>query len=60
MNNIKLNISPSKDIILNNKVIDIIEGKLENFSHKFTSICYEEDKDTLNINISYSKNELKK
>ena len=60
MNNIKLNISPSKDIILNNKVIDIIEGKLENFSHKFTSVSYEEDKDTLNINISYSKNELKK
>ena len=60
MNNIKLNISPSKDIILNNKVIDIIEGKLENYSHKFISISYEEDKDTLDINIIYSKNELKK
>ena len=60
MNNIKLNISPSKDIILNNKVIEIIERKLENYSHKFISISYEEDKDTLDINIIYSKNELKK
>ena len=57
---LKYMLCPSKDIILNNKVIDIIEKKLENFSHKFTSITYEEDKDTLNINISYSKNELKK
>ena len=75
-NNIKLNykIYPSKDIILNNKVIDLIEKieeKLVNISHKFTSLRYEEDKDELYINISYSfssiakdlsdfKNDLKK
>ena len=59
MNNIELNICPSKDIILNNKVIDLIELKLENILHKFISISYEEDKDTLNINISF-KNDLRK